>query len=112
MSDVRYHRSAERPALKLWLFDDDGVLIDLSSGWTFAFKVGRVGQAAVLNKTTSIVGAVGSGQEPSGVPNVVVTWAAAELDFAVGIYDWQLVCTNTGLNRTFGGIFKLLGVIL
>ena len=108
---VRYHQSAERPALGLWLLDDDGALIDLSSGYTFSFKVGVVGAAAILTKTTGITGAVGAGTAPTGTPNVVVAWTAGELAIAPGTYTWQLTATTSGLDRVFSGVFTVLGVI-
>jgi hypothetical protein len=33
---LRYHQGAERPALKLWLHDDDGTLIDFATGSTYS----------------------------------------------------------------------------
>lgn len=112
MSDViQYHQGSERPALQLWLLDDDGSLIDFSTGWAFTFKIGQVGEVAALTKLTGITGAVGSGSQPSGTPNVSVDWAAGELAIPVGSYEWQLSCTNSGKRRVFGGVFRILGVI-
>lgn len=108
---IAYLKGADRPALSLWLLDDTGALIDFSSGYTFSFKLGRPGQAAALTKTTGIVGAVGSGVEPTGVPNVVVTWAAGDLDIAPMSYTWQLTCTTGGLARRFQGSFLVQDIV-
>lgn len=108
---IRYHKTAERPALELWLLDDDDVLIDFSTGYTFSFKIGNRGTAALLTKTTNITGAAGSGTEPSGTPNVTVTWAAGELNLTPGSYGWQLTATTTSLDRVFSGSFEILDVI-
>lgn len=108
---LRYHQGAERPALKLWLLDDDGSLIDFSTGYTFELKVGLAGQVALLTKTTGIVGAAGAGVEPTGTPNVTVSWAAAELAITVGAYSWQLKATTGGLDRYFSGVFHVLAAL-
>lgn len=109
--DLTYARNAERPAAQLWLFDDDGTLIDFSSGYTFSFKIGTRGTAAVLTKTSGIAGAAGAGAEPSGTPNVVVTWSAGELNLTPGTYTWQLTATTGGLDRVFFGTIKITDII-
>ena len=98
---IQYHKTAERPALELWLIDDDGALIDFSTGYTFALKVGNVGSTALLTKTSGIAGAVGAGEEPTGTPNVVVSWTAGELNLTPGSYAAQLTATTAGLDRIF-----------
>ena len=108
---LRYYQGAERPALKLWLQDDDGTLIDFSSGYTFTLKIGLTGQPALLTKTTGIVGAVGAGVEPTGTPNVTVTWTAGELAITPGAYSWALTATTGGLDRIFGGVFHVLATL-
>lgn len=108
MSEISYYRGAELPDLRLWLFDDDGSLVDFAAGWTFEFKVGFPGSAAVLTKTTGITGATGAGQEPSGTPNVSVAWASGQLDLPARAYQWQLTCTSAGLQRVFGGVLKII----
>lgn len=108
---LSYHKNAERPAAKLWLFDDDGTLIDFSSGYTFSFKVGTNGSTAVLTKTSNITGAAGSGTEPTGTPNVTVTWTAGELNLTPKVYTWQLTATTSSLDRTFEGELEIRDVI-
>lgn len=108
---LRYRRTAERPSLQLWLLDDDGTLIDLSSGYTFELKVGVTGSAALLTKTSGITGAVGAGIEPTGTPNATVAWSAGELDITPGTYDWQLTATTASADRVFTGLFQVLDVI-
>lgn len=111
MSILRYHSTAERPSVSMWLKDDDGSLIDFSTGYTFTFKIGITGNTAVLTKTTGIVGAVGSGSEPTGTPNVTIAWGTGELAITPGDYSWQLIATNAGADRLFEGRFRIDDVI-
>ena len=99
MSLTQY-RTAEFPDLKLWVLDDDGTLIDFSTGWSFIWKLGRRGSAAAFTKTTNITGSTGSGTEPSGTPNVTLIFIAGELDsIDPGPYTWQLRATSSGRDR-------------
>src|SRR4051812_47963008 len=101
MAAIKYYANAERPVLQLWLQDDDGDLIDFSTGSpTFALKLGNAGETALLTKTSGIAGAAGAGVEPTGTPNVVVTWSAGELNITPGPYSWQLTVTTSSLDRT------------
>ncbi len=112
MATLVYHRTAERPDIKMWLQDDDGDLIDFSSGYTFTFKLGSRGNTAEFTKTTGITGAAGSGTEPDGTPNLTLTFTAAELDNEpAGRYTWQIRATNNSLDRVFQGPFELRDVI-
>jgi hypothetical protein len=109
---LRYYRTAERPDIKLWLADSNGNLIDFSTGYTFAFKLGNPGTAADFTKTTGITGAAGSGVEPTGTPNITLAFTAAELDaLTAGAYLWQIRATTGGLDRYFQGPFHLHDVI-
>jgi hypothetical protein len=111
MKNVRYHTTAERPALELWWFDDDGTLIDFSTGYTFSLKVGSAGSTALLTKTSDITGAAGAGVEPTGTPNVVVTWTAGELALTTGTYLAQLTATSSSLDRVAAFQMQILPVI-
>lgn len=102
-----YVRSAERPAAKMWLYDDDGTLIDFS-GYSHVLKVGNPGSTAVLTKSSNITGGSGSGVEPTGTPNITITWAAGELDITPGVYTWMLTSTSGSLDRVFSGSFHIL----
>jgi hypothetical protein len=107
-----YFRTAERPDLQFWLQDDDGVLINFASGYTFAWRLGTPGDAAVFEKTTGIAGAAGAGTEPSGTPNIVLTFTADELDdVTAGNYVWQLQATTSTLDRFFEGTIRIKDVI-
>ncbi len=110
---LRYYRTAERPDIRIWLLDDNGNLIDFSAGgWTFQFKLGNPGKTATFTKTSGITGAVGSGVEPTGTPNITLTFTAAELDgLTAGPSLWQLRATTSGLDRYFQGPFHLHDVI-
>jgi hypothetical protein len=112
MSRVRYASTADRPALALWLFDDDGDLIDFASGYTFSLKVGRPGSTAALTKSAGITGAAGAGTEPDGTPNVTITWSAGELAFEPGSYTAQLTATTSSLDRVFQFPFDVVDVVL
>lgn len=107
---LRYHRTAERPVAKLWLLDDDGSLIDFSTGYTFVFKAGRPGATAILTKSSNITGAAGAGTEPTGTPNITITWTAGDLDLTPGSYGWWLTATTGGLDRVFTGPFQIQDV--
>lgn len=111
MAKLKYHSTADRPALELWLLDDDGSLIDFSSGYTFSLKIGRAGSAALLTKTSNIAGAAGAGAEPSGTPNVTVTWTAGELALTPGTYTFQLTATSSSLDRVFTADIQIIDVI-
>jgi hypothetical protein len=111
MNRVSYHSTADRPALELWLQDDDGNLIDFSSGYTFVFKIGVPGSTALLTKSSGIAGAAGAGTEPTGTPNVVITWTAGELAIAAGIYTGQLTATTSSLDRVFTFPFEIVSVV-
>lgn len=111
-SELHYYRTAERPDIKLWLLDDDGSLVDLSTGFTFTFKLGNPGSAATFTKTTGITGAAGSGTESSGTPNLTITFSAGELDnLTAGVSAWQIRATTGGLDRIYRGQFTLHDVI-
>jgi len=97
---LRINKLAEAPSVALWWVDDDGDLIDFSSGYTFTLKLGQRGQAAELTKTTGITGALGTGTEPSGVPNVTVAWSAGELaDVTPGLYEFELTARTGSSDR-------------
>lgn len=98
---ITYYRTSDLPALKLWVFDDDDSLINFASGWTFVLKIGAPGSAALVTKSSGITGAAGAGVEPSGTPNITVTWTAGELNLAAGAYSLQLTATSGGLDRVF-----------
>jgi hypothetical protein len=103
MAKIILFKTGERPDIKLWLEDDDGTLINFASGYTFVFKVGLAGSAAVYTKSTNITGAAGAGAEPDGTPNVTMTFTAGELDSVAASpgYTGQLRATNSSLDRLF-----------
>lgn len=108
---LRYYRTAERPSLEIWWQDDDGTLIDFSTGYTWSLKIGNVGSAALLTKTVGITGAVGAGVEPTGTPNVTVAWTTGELDLAAGNYELQLTATASGVDRVLTTPIQIIDVI-
>lgn len=103
-TEIVLHRTAERPDVRLWLTDDNNppALINLLSGYTFVFKIGAPGSAAVFTKSTGITGAAGAGVETTGTPNLVMTFTAAELDSLTrGVYTGQVTATTSSLDRVW-----------
>jgi hypothetical protein len=107
---LRYAKTADRPAAEGWIFDDDGSLVDLSA-YTLVLKVGNPGSAALLTKSSGITGAAGAGVEPTGTPNVVITWSAGELAITPGTYTAQLTATASSLDRVYMGTITILDVV-
>lgn len=105
---LRYKRAAARPEITFWWRDRTGALIDFSTGYTFTFKLGAVGSAAAFTKSTGITGAAGAGVEPTGTPNVTLSFTAGELAaLTIGPTTWELTATSGGLARIIGGSFVL-----
>lgn len=73
MATPEYIKGAELPDVALTWTDEDTGLLDFSVGWTFTARIGHVGAAADLTKTTGITGA-------AIAPNLVIAWADGELD--------------------------------
>lgn len=116
MTEIKYKRTAERPALEFWIRDAANNLIDFTTGYTFVFKLGAIGGAAVFTKSAGIVGAAGSGDDRTGVPNVTVTFSAGELAaLPAKVYSWQITATNGSGDRVYplgdSSIFRLYDVI-
>lgn len=103
---LEYHYTAEEPSAKFWMRNNHEVLIDFSS-YTFTFYIGRTRSTALLEKSTGIVGAAGSGtgDDPDDVPNIEITWDIGELiDVTPGNYRWWLYCTSlTSRDRVYEG---------
>lgn len=108
---VRYDRTAELPSLEIWWLDDDGALVNMSTASGFSLKIGAIGAAALLTKTSGITGAAGAGVEPTGTPNVTVAWSAGELDLEPGPYTLQLTATFTGGQRVLKCSFLVEDVV-
>lgn len=111
MSRLSWPRSAERPGAEFWWVDDAGELIDFSSGYTFSLKIGPRGGTALLTKTTGITGAAGAGVEPTGTPNIVVTWSAGELDLTPGVYRLELTATTSSTDRVLAADIVIRAVL-
>lgn len=112
MTPITYYKNAEDPSTRIWWLDDDGDLIDLSAVSSWQLKIGQIGETALLTKTTGVTGAAGSGAEPTGIPNVVIVWAAGELNIAAGHYTMQLVATTGGRDRVMTAPFDVLNNVL
>lgn len=113
MTALSWYSSAEEPALQIWWYDDDGDLIDFSSGVTgWSLKIGNPGSAAVLTKTTGITGAAGTGSPGSGTPNVQVVWAAGQLNITPGVYSLQLTATTAQGDRVLSTPITIRPVVL
>jgi hypothetical protein len=73
MRTPTYTQGADLPDLPIDWEDSSGDLHNFEDGWTFTLRIGTPGQAAVLEKTDTIVGQAAS-------PNVTIQWEAGELD--------------------------------
>lgn len=112
---ITYYNAAENP-IKLWLKDPtlttNGSLIDFSvGGWTFVVKFGDPGSAAILTKSSGIVGAAGAGTEPTGTPNLVITPTADEFLALNGLYVIQVRATASSADMFFQDTIQILPVI-
>lgn len=93
MTVLRYFKGAEHPDIALTWKDNSGAVLDLSSGYTFEFKIGHGGHAATLTKTAGMTGAQTS-------PNLTVVFTAAELDSVpAGLYEAQIRANQTSTNK-------------
>jgi hypothetical protein len=80
---VEYEIGEELDDLAVTWTDSSGAIRNFASGWTFEFKLGVLGSAAVLTKTTGITGA-------ATAPNVTISFAPEELVVASNTYVGQL----------------------
>lgn len=106
---IEYIKGADLDDLGLFI-RANRKLINLSSGHTFTLVVGDgTSGTAGFTKTTSMVGAAGSGTPPNGVPNLVVTWeTTGELnDLTAGRYMCQLTILRTSDQRQRVRQFRL-----
>lgn len=93
MSIPTYVEGAELPSITRDWYDDQGNLIDLSSGWTFIARAGIPGTEAVVEKTSGITGAATS-------PNLTINWSTGELDdLTPGRWPLHVIATNSGEQR-------------
>ena len=93
MSDYVYDAGDEDPDVALTWKDRDGAVINLSAA-TFSVKLVNSAGTTVVTKTTGITGA-------STAPNVVIAWAAGELNIAAGDYRLIVTATVSSRQRTF-----------
>lgn len=90
-----YRANQELPSWAADWKDRDGNLIDFASGYTWEVKlVNKATGTTGLTKTTGITGAATS-------PNVIVAWAAGELDLTPGLYRMHLKATSGGQDRMY-----------
>ena len=111
---LQYGRGATAPNLALWLFDDDGELIDLSTA-DLSLRIGDRGVAALKEKTSGLVGAAGTGnaETDGSIPNLFVVWASGDLDVPPGEYTLQITA-DSGSNtpRYFFRDIEILDIVL
>jgi hypothetical protein len=103
-----YTQGSDLPDYAVQWLDQNGDLIDFSTGWTFQCKVGTPGAAAAITKSTGITGA-------STSPNVSVEFATtAELNtLTPGTYTVQIKATRTSdsRDRYFRGKLRVVAAI-
>ena len=93
-----YRQDQELPSWSAdWYQKVGGVdtLINMASGYTFQVLLVNQSTGVIgLTKTANITGAATS-------PNIVVAWAAGELNIAAGNYLMHLKATTGGADRLF-----------
>ena len=82
-----------------WPDPATGLPRDFSTGWTFELKIGQLGAVAVVTKTTGIVG-------DDVFPNIVIAFAAGELDIADATYTGQIKARRTADSKDLIGQFE------
>lgn len=103
-SPVEYVQGARLPQYALEWLDDDGGIIDFSSGWTFVATVAADTPAETVAHTqdTGITG-------DDVLPNVVIAWSSAFASLSAGWYWLRLVATGFGgATRVFQGRLRIL----
>jgi hypothetical protein len=86
---VEYQIGEELDDIQITWNDSLGGVRQFATGWTFELKIGALASAALVTKTTNIVGA-------NTAPNVTISWAAGELDtLPAGTYTGQLKARRT-----------------
>lgn len=93
MSDYTYEVGDEDPSIALTWKDRDGAVIDLSAA-TFSVKLVDTRSVAIVTKTTGITGA-------ATAPNIVISWAAGELNITPATYKLWVQATVSSRQRTF-----------
>lgn len=90
MNKVTYVQGADLPDLAINWYDRNKVLIDFTTGYTFELKVGKLGQTALITKTSGFIASLIA-------PNLTVGWGTAgELNtLTPGLYKAQLKATRT-----------------
>lgn len=93
---VSYIKGSDLPDQPVVWTDYTNALIDFGLGWTFQLKIGHLGQAALVVKTSGI-----TGFGPGISPNVVIAWAiSGELNtLEPGNYTALLTATRTSDNK-------------
>lgn len=113
---IQYAKGATRPDLKLWLYNEDELLIDFATGFQFTVRIGDRGVPALTEKTTGITGATGTGNAdtPGSTPNLAIAWSAGELNIAPGEYTLQINADAGGgtAPRYFFYDFEILDIVL
>jgi hypothetical protein len=94
MADATYIKGAELDDVALtWSSPMSGLYTDFVSGWTFTARIGHVNATALITKSTGFTPA-------STPPNLVIAWAAGELDvLAPDTYEVDVEAKNTGSNK-------------
>jgi len=90
---IEYIKGAEYPNVEITWLDSAGNVINFSAGWTFTVKIGQAGGAATVTKTTGITGA-------ATAPNVIISWAAGELDtLSATTYAMDVIARETATSK-------------
>lgn len=107
IDSAEYFIGDELEPLQIWWYGNQSTLVDFSEPHTYALKVASVSTPTTteFTKTSGIVGAIGTGNERSGTPNLTVNWVSTgELNALTseGRYICEITATRTSdsLQRT------------
>lgn len=91
--NAQFEIGEELDDIELTWTDAEGGLRPFLTGWTFEFKIGLVGSAANVTKSTGITGA-------NTAPNIIIALAANDLDaIPAGEYIGQVKAHRTADNK-------------
>lgn len=106
-----YIQGAELGNMPVTWTDENGTLLDFSSGYTFTLKIGRRGETAIVTKTSGMTGAATD-------PNLTVAWATTgELNLLTdpGTYVLQIEAKRSSDDRSYfmqDDNFVVVGAVL
>jgi len=90
---VTYIQGAELPDVEVTWRDSDSSIINFSTGYTFTVRLGQLGQAATLTKTTGITGNNVS-------PNLLISWSSTEIEsLPAATYTMEIIARHVATSK-------------